>query len=299
MIGYLIYPATTPKQNNAFSWFCNAAKQNGIELKVLFYNTPDVEQNFRELPLPDFVFLRGYHIPLSQWYESKGVKVINSTQSMICCRDKYLTFLKLEEFGINTPETLPPFAPWKGDIPTFYECAEKISAPFILKQLFGSKGENVYLIQNEEQYHLALQECCKVYLQRRDSLKLNTEFGTTAEEIERGSMVIVQKYIKESSGKDIRVWVCQNKVIGHILRYNDNSFKSNFAQGGSYKEVVLPEIAALTAIKAAKATGLTFAGVDLLYTEDGDFSVCEVNGNPGFRTAKGDIPMQIFSNLEI
>ena len=62
MIGYLIYPATTPRTNNAFSWFCDAAMQNGIELKVFFYNSPQVEEQFKQAPLPDFVFLRRYHI---------------------------------------------------------------------------------------------------------------------------------------------------------------------------------------------------------------------------------------------
>ena len=301
MIGYLIYPATTPRTNNAFSWFCDAAMQNGIELKVFFYNSPQVEEQFKQAPLPDFVFLRGYHIPLAQWYESQGIKVINTSESMILCRDKFLTFQKLDELGIPTPQTLAPFlpSPKENHEPSFEECAAKLSTPFILKQLFGSKGENVYLIDSPESYRQALEQCHAEHLRRIGESNLNSEFGTTEEEIERGSMVIAQQYISFSRGRDIRVWICEGKVIGHILRYNENSFKSNFAQGGSFKETELPENGADRAIAAAQALGLSFAGVDLLYLENGDFSVCEVNGNPGFRTAKTDIPQGIFRNLKI
>ena len=129
MIGYLIYPATTPRTNNAFSWFCDAAMQNGIELKVFFYNSPQVEEQFKQAPLPDFVFLRGYHIPLAQWYESQGIKVINTSESMVLCRDKFLTFQKLDELGIPTPQTLAPFlpSPKENHEPSFEECSAKLS----------------------------------------------------------------------------------------------------------------------------------------------------------------------------
>ena len=306
MIGYLIYPATTPRTNNAFSWFCDAAMQNGIELKVFFYDSPEVEPQFTGAPLPDFVFLRGYHIPLAQWYESQGVKVINTSHSMIACRDKYITSQMLSAANIHTPETLPPFFPTGANVesesssaPSFEYCAERLSTPFILKQLYGSKGENVYLIDSPQGYRQALEQCNAEFEKRIQASSHNSEFGTSEEEIRRGAMVIAQKFISSSKGKDIRVWVIDGVVIGHILRYNDNSFKSNFAQGGSFKETQLPENGANTAIAAARTLGLSFAGVDLLYLDNGEFSVCEVNGNPGFRTATTDIPQGIFRNLKI
>ena len=129
MIGYLIYPATTPRTNNAFSWFCDAAMQNGIELKVFFYNSPQVEEQFTQAPLPDFVFLRGYHIPLAQSYESQRIKVINTSESMILCRDKFLSYEKLTQSSIPTPKTLPPFPPQteESKYPSFEECAAELS----------------------------------------------------------------------------------------------------------------------------------------------------------------------------
>lgn len=299
MIGYLIYPATTPRENNAFSWFCDAAMQNGITLKVLFYNSPQVEKHFTELPLPDFVFMRGYHIPLSQWYHSQGVRVINSPQSMIACRDKYTTYKILSQAGIPTPQTLPPFEPLPSDEQSYMKCKETFGTPFILKQIFGSKGENVYLINNFEQYEQAVIGCLKSRSIRIEESGKLSEYGSDMAEIEYGTKVIAQEYISSSFGKDIRVWVFRGKVIGNILRYNENDFKSNFAQGGSFTTVTLPDNGAEIAVKAAAAVGLDFAGVDLLYLGEEDFTVCEINGNPGFRTAKSDIPLEIFSNFNI
>ncbi len=297
MTGYLIYPSTTPRGNNAFDWWKQAAARYGVQLQVFFYENDGMSTELASLPMPDFVILRGYNTALSQWYEQRGVRVVNPSWAMLLCRDKLSTVQTLTKAGVSTPKT---FTASDTDNTYAGACKALEASKFILKQNFGSKGENVFLIASEDDYSEAVRICKDEETKRLEALDrtgLASEFGQTREEVLRGSTILVQQYIESSFGRDIRVWICAGQVIGHILRYNDSSFKSNFAAGGSYRDIELPKAGADLAIAASAAIGLDFAGIDLLYTSDEGFTVCEVNGNAGFRTASADIPDGIFRTL--
>lgn len=286
--GLLIYPSTTPRGNNAFGWFREAAARYGMELEVLFYDSPGAGA-LAGAPAwtPDFVLMRGYNTALSRWYESQGVTVVNSTDSMILCRDKYRCSEVLAAAGVPVPGAL-----------SLAEAEGGAAFPFILKLNYGSKGENVFLIGNEREYKEALEVCRMEEQHRLEELSRGiTEFGETPEEVAYGCTPVLQEFIASSRGRDIRVWVTGDEVAGHVLRYNDRSFKSNFAAGGSFRQIPLPPEAASTALAAARAAGLFFAGVDLLFDGHGGFKVCEINGNAGFRTASADIPDALFRAL--
>lgn len=286
--GLLIYPSTTPRGNNAFGWFREAAARYGMELEVLFYDSPGAGA-LAGAPAwtPDFVLMRGYNTALSRWYEAQGVTVVNSTDSMILCRDKYRCSEVLAAAGVPVPGAL-----------SLAEAEGGAAFPFILKLNYGSKGENVFLIGNEREYREALEACRMEEQHRLEELSRGiTEFGETPEEVAYGCTPVLQEFIASSRGRDIRVWVTGDEVAGHVLRYNDRSFKSNFAAGGSFRQIPLPPEAASTAIAAARAAGLFFAGVDLLFDGHGGFKVCEINGNAGFRTASADIPDALFRAL--
>ena len=286
--GLLLYPSTTPRGNNAFGWFREAAARYGMELEVLFYDSPGAGA-LAGAPAwtPDFVLMRGYNTALSRWYEAQGVTVVNSTDSMILCRDKYRCSEVLAAAGVPVPGAL-----------SLAEAEGGAAFPFILKLNYGSKGENVFLIGNEREYEEALEVCRMEEQHRLEELSRGiTEFGETPEEVAYGCTPVLQEFIASSRGRDIRVWVTGDEVAGHVLRYNDRSFKSNFAAGGSFRQIPLPPEAASTALAAARAAGLFFAGVDLLFDGHGGFKVCEINGNAGFRTASSDIPDALFRAL--
>ena len=286
--GLLLYPSTTPRGNNAFGWFREAAARYGMELEVLFYDSPGAGA-LAGAPAwtPDFVLMRGYNTALSRWYEAQGVTVVNSTDSMILCRDKYRCSEVLAAAGVPVPGAL-----------SLAEAEGGAAFPFILKLNYGSKGENVFLIGNEREYKEALEVCRMEEQHRLEELSRGiTEFGETPEEVAYGCTPVLQEFIASSRGRDIRVWVTGDEVAGHVLRYNDRSFKSNFAAGGSFRQIPLPPEAASTALAAARAAGLFFAGVDLLFDGHGGFKVCEINGNAGFRTASSDIPDALFRAL--
>ena len=97
-----------------------------------------------------------------------------------------------------------------------------------------------------------------------------------------GVNFLVQEYIAESQGEDIRAFVVNGQVIASMLRKSkDEDFRSNLHQGGVGIPVKLTDIERKTAQKAAKAMGLSVAGVDMLRSESGPL-VLEVNASPGF-----------------
>lgn len=316
MKAWILYPSTTPRAHNAFSWFVNAAERMGVELQVHFFEELSLEKmtsmerlfckdgQYYDL---DFVIMRGYDFDLSLFFEARGIPVFNSSLSMALSRNKMATQRVLEAASLPVPETafggrivLPQAvldaAPFgirsvlgssKDMSETTYvamnyrdydKMADIFGARcYIVKQVCGSKGENVYLVDSQSSLDEALGECAANLGMKPDDPSLVDE-------------ILFQKYISTSYGRDVRVWVVGDKVVGCVLRHNEHSFKSNFAQGGDASPFQLPEAAASLAVKASQALGLMCSGVDLLFggmDSDGKpvFVVCEVNGNAGFRTA--------------
>ncbi|MEG1635814.1 MAG: ATP-grasp domain-containing protein, partial [Rikenellaceae bacterium] len=147
---------------------------------------------------------------------------------------------------------------------------------FIIKGIYGQKGEQVWLVDDENSYAAATNQCDKEFL--------------------------IQKFIEESYGRDIRVWVVGRKAVGAVLRENKTSFKSNISAGGTARKFDLtPEISRL-AVEATNAVGLEIAGVDILIGKNG-YLLCEINGNAGFRsavaTAQRDVVQQMFQYLVV
>lgn len=316
----ILYPNSTPRESNAFGWFIEVGKKLGIDVLVGFFEDYDKLLEIDRLSdlhldkLPDVVLMRGYDFPLSLYFEERGVRVVNTALAMALSRNKVATGLLLENNGIAMPRTLflgnvlldrsiskdiypesllggnaifvDAFSP-NDDLSNTCFLYKNISEYFaseifVLKQISGSKGENVYLIHNEHELLSAVQECQRNV--NRDEL-LNIDM----QELVRNH-ILFQEYIENSCGKDVRVWVIGDEVVGSVLRHNEKSFKSNYAQGGSADRFDLSQSGRDIAIKAAKVLGLDFAGVDLLFVgKDAEgqdlFTVCEVNGNAGFRTA--------------
>lgn len=252
-----------------------SAKNNGINLEIVFSDNliilnskSNVEflSDGKKIKYPDFVIIRDYNYPISRQLESLGIRVINSTQSMMNSQNKALSSQLLVKNSVNTPKFL--FTKYKN-----YELIHNFfdNKKFVMKKMNGSQGIGVYLIENEEDYNNAYYE-------------INDEY-------------FCQEFIDYSYGKDLRVYVLGNKVLGCVKRISDSSFKSNYSLGGRVEKYELNDAIKEISLKAAKAIGLEFCGIDLLFTEN-SYTVCEVNGNAGFRTISQvsdiDIPMELF-----
>lgn len=279
--GWMIYPRyTADRSDNAFEWLVREAAAAGLHLRVLFAEElsvlygPHTGLFHRGHPvgrMPDFVVMRTYDTVLSRWFERLGIPVVNTSASMEICKDKMLTHEVLAGAGVPTPATV--YA--EGAEYDYAELAALFgSGRFIVKRTDGAKGEDVYLVHGGEELAAAVRQC-------------------------RGRC-ICQEFIASSFGRDVRVWVIGGRVAGAVMRYSETSFLSNFSQGGSVRSFDLPEDAARLAVESAALTGAAFAGIDLLFGDDG-FIVNEVNGNAGFRTlsrvGRNDIPKELFSYI--
>ncbi len=211
--------------------------------------------------LPPFAIFWDKDVRLAKTLEAAGMKLFNSASAIELCDDKSLTHIALMN-RVPQPKTvlIPLTFPRVGytDCTFLEKIADYLGFPFVIKQCFGSFGEGVYLAGNMEEAKAALMKTA-------------------------GGAAIAQQYIASSFARDIRAYVVGDKVAAAMLRHNESGdFRANVAQGGKADAYTLSEAQAVLAVKTAQLLGCTFAGVDLLFGENGEMTVCEVNSNAHF-----------------
>ena len=138
---------------------------------------------------------------------------------------------------------------------------QNIGFPAIIKTLSGSFGAGVFLTENKKQF--------------KQLVKM-------AEITKKSYNIIVQEFIEDSWGKDIRVFVLNGKVIGCMMRQStDDDFRANITRGGEGIPYQITEEIEFLGGESARLLGLDIAGVDLLFS-NGGYKICEVNSSPGF-----------------
>ena len=223
----------------------------------LFYKGKQIKK------LPKIAIFRKYDIYLARQLEIMGVKVMNSTQAMVDARNKMKTYQVLANKNISIPKTLYIVSGLKKKTLYYDEiCKFFKSNKFILKYTYGSQGKYVHLITCEK------------------------EFNEIVNKYE--GICVFQEYIESSFGMDIRCYVIGGKFVGAAIRKGaEGDFRSNLAQGGHPLKFEYNAKVAKMAIKAAKAFNLDICGVDILFKENGEYTVCEVNALPGFKSLEG------------
>lgn len=211
--------------------------------------------------LPPFAIFWDKDVRLAKTLEAAGMKLFNSASAIELCDDKSLTHIALMN-RVPQPKTvlIPLTFPRVGytDCAFLEKIADYLGFPLVIKQCFGSFGAGVYLAGNMEEAKAALMKTA-------------------------GGAAIAQQYIASSFARDIRAYVVGDKVAAAMLRHNESGdFRANVAQGGKADAYALNEAQAALAVKTAQILGCTFAGVDLLFGENGEMTVCEVNSNAHF-----------------
>ena len=198
---------------------------------------------------------------LSKALENYGVRVFNSSSAVKVCDDKGETYLALSSSGVKMPKTV--FAPlcykdsFKVNPDSSKVIGEKLGYPLIVKESFGSMGNGIHVAKDQNEL-----------LELMEKVKLKPH--------------LYQEYLGKKKGTDVRLIVVGGKVIASMERKNENDFRSNLATGGKGTKIV-PSLAFIeTAEKCAKVLGLDYCGVDLLYGNDEEPIVCEVNSNAFF-----------------
>jgi ribosomal protein S6--L-glutamate ligase len=196
-----------------------------------------------------------YALLVAHQLEFMGKPMLNSSRSLDYTKNKFLSLQILAKSGIPVPPTLMTRSP-----ATVKDAIKQLGGlPVVLKLFRGSQGKGVMLGENIASVDSILTAVWAI-----------------------GFDIILQKYLKETRGEDIRVLVMNNQVIATMKRTPaKNDFRSNIHQGGSIKKVVITEAEKQMALNATRALGLKLAGIDLMRTRTGPL-VLEVNASPGF-----------------
>jgi len=216
-----------------------------------------------------------YGCAITRQFESMGIRVLNAAEPIKRSRDKLLASQLFVRHGLSMPVT--GFASSPLDTKDLIKMVG--GAPLILKLLEGAQGRGVVLAET--------QKAAESVINAMKSLNAN---------------LLVQEFIKEAGGKDLRCFVIGNKVVSAIERTAAvGDFRSNIHQGGSAQAVrIRPEERKL-AVAATRALGLDVAGVDIIRSERGPL-LLEVNSSPGLEgieTATGkDLAGQMIQEVE-
>jgi ribosomal protein S6--L-glutamate ligase len=249
----------------------------GHEVKVIKYrecyasiekNNPTVSYRGEDLARYDAVipriasYMTKYGTAIVRQMEMQGVYTVSSSIAINRSRDKLRSLQLLAKAGVGIPKTV--FSRNSTDID---DLIEKLGGtPVIIKLARGTHGNGVVLAESKKAAKSVLQA---FYLSNED-----------------GTNVLLQEFIKESAGTDIRAFVVGGRVVASMKRQSlDDDFRSNLHKGGEGATIKLTDEERKMAIKAAKAMGLNIAGVDLMRSDRGPL-ILEVNASPGFGIEK-------------
>lgn len=184
-----------------------------------------------------------------------GLPTVNGAEAVRIASDKLASHQRLALSRLPTPDTMLLRRPVDIGL-----VGRELGFPVVVKTVSGSKGAGVTLCQDEN----AL----------ADLVDMLVSSGASGE-------LILQTFVQESAGRDIRAIVVGNEVIAAMERFSAKSFKSNFSRGGDVRPVEITAELRDLAVASARVLGLDIAGVDLLFGKD-RLLVCEVNSAPGF-----------------
>jgi ribosomal protein S6--L-glutamate ligase len=216
-----------------------------------------------------------YGTAVLRQFEMMGVVSLNESVAITRSRDKLRSLQLLSRKGIGMP--LTGYANKPDDIKDVIKMVG--GAPLVIKLLQGTQGIGVVLAETQK----AAESVIEGFM------------GVKAD-------ILIQEFIKEAGGSDIRCFVIDGKVAAAMKRQGaPGEFRSNLHRGGSSSLIRITPEERSTAVRAARIMGLNVAGVDLLRSNHGPV-VMEVNSSPGLEGIEGatnkDIAGMIIANLE-
>ena len=268
--------------------FVKVANNMGIDFDVVFSDEIDllvsrddrrsIRYKGEAIALPDVCLARTgsgtgfYNLSVLRQLERLNVLTLPNSAAIESSKDKFYSNQILAQAGLPIPKTM------LARFPVSHELVEKqIGLPCVIKVVTGSHGAGVYLCETLKQF-LDLQELIA--------------------SLDSKNSMIIQEYVKESAGRDLRVIVVGGKVIGAMERSStDGNFRANVSRGGVAKTYAIDDEMEMLALQVARVLDLDICGVDLLFSDDG-YRICEANSAPGFRgfeQATGiNVPEKIF-----
>jgi len=267
-----------------------AARQRGHEVQVInplrcYMNItshqPEIHYKGEQLVGFDAIIPRigasitFYGTAVVRQFEMIGVFCLNESVAISRSRDKLRSLQLLARKGIGLPVTgFAHSTQYTDDLIQLVG-----GSPLVVKMIEGTQGVGVVLAETKK--------AAQSVVQAFRSLKAN---------------ILVQEFIKESSGRDIRCWVIGEKVVAAMLRQGpEGEFRSNLHRGGRAEAVRITPEERSTAVRAAKIMGLRVAGVDMLRSNHGPV-IMEVNSSPGLegieKTTGKDVAGMVMAYIE-
>ncbi len=267
-IGWLVYNGglNSAKFHEIHDWYRQTAKRKGLSLELVAnHELMSVMEGGQavvkwngNIERPDFVLFLDKDIRLARQLEQQGFRLFNRADVIEVCDDKTATFQALAGKGIRMPKTiLAPlmFEGTKEQDDSFINRIEhELSYPMVIKEAYGSFGEQVYLVRNREE--LAARRKGLLYVPH-----------------------LYQEFMESSAGRDVRIHVVGGKVIAAMMRVSETDFRANVTNGGIMRPFEPSPAFSAMAIAASEQVGADFSGVDLLFGEDGNPVLCEINSN--------------------
>jgi len=216
-----------------------------------------------------------YGTAVVRQFEMQEVFSINSSIAIVRSRDKLRSLQIFSRHDIGIPKTI--FTNHPKNVDSLIK--EVGGAPLVIKLLEGTQGIGVVLAETKK--------AAKSVVEAFHGLKAN---------------MLIQEFIEEAGGADIRAFVVGGKVVGAMKRQGaEGEFRSNLHRGGSAAMVKLTREQRTLALRAAKAMGLNMAGVDMIDSQKGPL-VLEVNSSPGLegieKSTEKDIAGTIIQFIE-
>lgn len=216
-----------------------------------------------------------YGAAVVRQFEMMNIPTVIDSQSLVRSRDKLRSLQILARSNVGMPKTV--FTNYSKEVAKIIDSVG--GAPLIVKLLEGTQGYGVVLAPTKK--------AAESMIEAFHSMK---------------ARVIVQEFISEAKGADIRAFIVGNKVVGAMKRQGkEGEFRSNLHQGGSGVLIKLNKEERMAALTAAKAMNLNIAGVDLLQSKRGPL-VLEVNSSPGLegieKATQKDIATEIVKYAE-
>jgi ribosomal protein S6--L-glutamate ligase len=268
------------------------AKARGHQVKVIKYrecyasieqNNPTVSYRGESLDGYDAIIPRiansmtKYGTAIVRQLEMQGVYSVSSSIAISRSRDKLRSMQVLAKAGVGIPKTV--VSRNSTDIDSLLENIG--GTPVIIKLARGTHGNGVVLAETKKAAKSVLQA---FYLSNED-----------------GTNILLQEFVEESAGTDIRAFVVGSRVVASMKRQSlDDDFRSNLHKGGEGTAIKLTEEERKMAIKAARAMGLSIAGVDMMRSARGPL-ILEVNASPGFGVEKvtnRDVATKVIEYIE-
>ena len=265
MNGIIIVNQTIGHNQYKIERFKTEFEKKGVSLEVFVNDGTLAEIKNNEikinLPAANFVLYLDKDIYLARLLEKAGYRLFNKADFIKLCDDKMLTFIACANEGIRMPRTIAGPLVYtdlqESNFAFLDKVIDEIGLPMVVKRVYGSLGEGVYLVET-----------------RDDLFKLYFEIARNP--------IIFQEYVKTSYGKSIRVLIIDGKVFGSFIRRNKYDFRSNFGEEASSKVLENPAKYEGFAQEIADKLHIEYAGIDLLVYEDDNPILCEINSNAFF-----------------